>query len=323
MLQLPMCWAKSTRALYNKYLNECYSFCVAKDKTFPPTHTGPIADFLCYLADKSDRPQSVLHSSVAALSNMYQGLGLPDLTKTDVVQKLVSALIKSGTLQPRQQTKVMPIRPFRDLFHSWPDNSQLTIQQLRLKAITLLALTYMLCPSDNAPKGETFSLEQLTTEPIIFSTKDVCFLEDGSLSIQYHGTKNDTDRAGFVVTVGPAQDPTMDPVSCLKTYMSLTQDIRPRDTQPVFLTLHRPYRAITAATVGLILSKAIELAGLKDQGYSAKCFRPTAATLAVENGCDPDIAMYIGRWKTRSVFFEHYVHCKAPKGFTQDIMSHD
>jgi len=86
----------------------------------------------------------------------------------------------------------MPVKPFRDLFHAWPSNEVLSIQQLRMKAITLLALTFMLRPSDIAPKAEIFNSEDYTTSPIVFSLRDVTFHDEGSMSIMYHGTKNDT-----------------------------------------------------------------------------------------------------------------------------------
>ena len=47
------------------------------------------------------------------------------------------------------------------------------------------------------------------------------------------------------------------------------------------------------------MEEAIELVGLGNQGFSAKSFRPTGATVAVENWVHPDVVIKIGRWKTR------------------------
>ncbi len=71
------------------------------------------------------------------------------------------------------------------------------------------------------------------------------------------------------------------------------------------------------------MNEAIRLAGLNNQGFSAKSFRPTGATIAIDSGCDPEITMRQGRWKTRSVFFEHYVHSKPPVSMSSDILLHD
>ena len=71
------------------------------------------------------------------------------------------------------------------------------------------------------------------------------------------------------------------------------------------------------------MNTTIDLVGLYGQGFPAKCFRRTGATIAVETGCDPEVAMRLGRWKTRSVFFDHYVHSKPPDTFSANILHHD
>ena len=78
---------------------------------------------------------------------------------------------------------------------------------------------------------------------------------------------------------------------------------------------------IFAATIAKLLDKAIEYVGLSGQGFTAKSFRPTGAMLAVEMGVDPDVVMKLGRWKTRSVFMDHYVHAKPPKEFTDNLFN--
>ena len=69
-----------------------------------------------------------------------------------------------------------------------------------------------------------------------------------------------------------------------------------------------------------ILNECIQLAGLDISVYSAKSFRPTCATRAIQAGCDPKKTMRVGRWKTETVFFEHYVHDKTPDNFTNLLM---
>ena len=89
----------------------------------------------------------------------------------------------------------------------------------------------------------------------------------------------------------------------------------------VFLTLQQPYKGITSSTVAKILASAIDLAGLKDKGYGPKSFRPTGATAAVATGHDPEKVRKLGRWKTDSVFLEHYVHVIPNMNFTSDVLN--
>ena len=221
-----------------------------------------------------------------------------------------------------QRTGVIPIQQFRDLFVSWPDNESLTLKDLRMKCITLLALTAMLRPSDVAPQAQLFDPETFSVDRLAFSFRQVTFTPDGNLQIVFHGIKNDTDRKGFPVTISAGSCKKLDPVSCLLSYTNRTKIMRQAITdEPVFLSLTRPYRAIGSTTIASVLGYAIAAAGLGGQGYSAKSFRPTGATAAVNTGCDPKTAMQIGRWKTDSVFYTHYVHSTPAQDYTDRLLA--
>ena len=60
------------------------------------------------------------------------------------------------------------------------------------------------------------------------------------------------------------------------------------------------------------------MAGLANQGFSAKSYRPTGATVAIEQGLDPD-SVSKGRWKSKETFEYHYVHAKPDKNFVSKI----
>ena len=103
-------------------------------------------------------------------------------------------------------------------------------------------------------------------------------------------------------------------------YIQATNSVQPNDTKQLLLSLNPPYKALKADSVARVLDEAIQLAGLKDQGFSAKSFRPTGATLAMAAGVLPDTAMQIGRWKTKEVFMNHYVYPRLPKNYTEKIL---
>ena len=106
-------------------------------------------------------------------------------------------------------------------------------------------------------------------------------------------------QTGFEVVLPPAHPDKIIPVLVLKNYIDRTSDMRPADRRLVFLTLRPPYRPIKADTVAQILNGVIARAGLGVCNYSAKDFRPTGATVAIDNNTDPEVVMRIERWKTR------------------------
>ena len=211
----------------------------------------------------------------------------------------------------------MDSEKFTKVFKLW-NNETIEIKNLRLKCITLLALVVMLRPSDIAPQsvivdgsGEVRDMQ--------FTVDQLNFKADGSVAIAIHGNKNDTHRHGFVVDVTPASDVSICPVRTLRTYLQRTDKFR-SSNGPVFISLRKPYGALSSSAIRQILNDAIETVGLSRNDFTAKSFRPTGATIAITEGFDPNVVQQIGRWKTSSVFFEHYVHSRVPINFTDKIL---
>jgi hypothetical protein len=207
------------------------------------------------------------------------------------------------------------------LYTTLGSNGELKLKDLREKTIVLLAFTAMLRPSDIAPKGVVLDTDSNSIRKMVFSTNQLHFQEDGSLVIDFHGTKNDTDRSGFSVTVRPTTNSLLDPVCALQTYIERTHEQREQTLdKPVFLTLTKPFRAIDSKTVSNILKTALKHVGLQSEGFRPKDFRPTGATKAVESLEDPKKVMRLGRWKTESVFYEHYVHSVPSDTISDNIL---
>ena len=310
-------WASSTWCTYEKQIEKLYLFCLEADTEFPYISSSTLADFLCYVSESSNRPKSILSTALAAVTSMCQALGIKDPVTEDV-SKLVSGLIKGKTFTPMVRSSVLPVEEFVKLFCKWESNWSLTLENLRLKCLTLLALAMMLRPSDVAPHAKVIQNDG-EIRPLQLKTDQVSFNSDGSCVITLHGIKNDYHRDGFDVVVKPTSNAKLDPVRCLKCYIERTKYFRPKHN-PLFLSLKQPFDAISAKTVTRILEKAIILAGLKESGFSAKSFRPTGATVAVQAGVDPDVVRRVGRWKSRETFETHYVHSQPPKEMTDVVL---
>ena len=100
------------------------------------------------------------------------------------------------------------------------------------------------------------------------------------MTIKLFGIKNDTHHRGYEVTIPPASNGMVDPISCLRAYIDRTpleRQLTP--DKPLFLTLNKPYKGMAASTIAEQLSQWITLAGLGGSGYSAKSFGPAASTL--------------------------------------------
>ena len=110
------------------------------------------------------------------------------------------------------------------------------------------------------------------------------------------------------------------PVRALETLLHRTFLMNEDPKRPVFTPINYPYSGLSSSSISKILNRAIELAGLKGRGFSAKSFRPTGATSAVKQGMDPDIVQKTGRWKSQQCFRDHYVHDKPPVDMSDRIL---
>ena len=312
--------AQNTIAQYNRYISKYSAFCLSQGFDRISNMESVIAEYLCSVCDASDRPKSVLTANVSALNKYFSALNISGVSEN--IHVFVQALTKSGTKSPMQKTPVMPVDLFHDLFNGWPDNDNLSVKDLRLKAVCLLALVIMARPSDLAPNAGVFDQESFEFSKIILSTENFEFSVD-CMKLYLHGIKNDYQRDGFEVTIPrmSAQNVKIDPVHTLECYIQRTSDIRANVSQsPLFLTLVRPYKALESSGMAKILNEAISKAGLGSKGFSAKCFRPTGATNAVKFGLNPDMARYVGRWRCASTFEKHYVHTQLPKDYCEKML---
>ena len=311
--------ARNTRSQYNSYIRNFGEFCCSNSISFPCNETKVIADYLCFVSDKSPRPKSVLCGNVAALNKLFDALSLPQVPS--IIHVHVEALIKSGTRAPMIKTPAMPLDAFDVMFQSWPDNDSLCLKDLRLKCVCLLALVFMARPSDFAPKAELFDPVSFDTVQHVLKVDDIKFFDD-RMSVNFHGIKNDYVRDGFSVEIHSLDtcDSKIDPIPALKLYVAKTHVERACvESRPLFLTLRKPYKHLDSASIRNILNESISRAGLS--GYTAKCFRPTGASKAIAMGLNSDTARHIGRWKCAETFEKHYVHRQVPKNYSKQLLS--
>ena len=103
----------------------------------------------------------------------------------------------------------------------------------------------------------------------------------------------------------------------LQAYINRTNAFRSAANKHVFLSLHKPHQGLTVQSISRILNESIKSVGLSG---SAKDFRPTGATSALQAGMSEVAVMKVGRWRSADVFREHYVHYKSSPDYTDKVL---
>ena len=196
---VPSALAPSTLRTYNQSLQQLLHFCQSRGQEFPPTSEHVLVDFIVSLAQGANRPKASLKIVHATLSAFYEARGQIMPVNWQDLTRLLTAVIKLCTNDVMERSNVMPVESFKQLFLSWGSNDQLSLVQLRMKAVSLLALTAMCRPSDLAPQSTHLKLYGSHEQRFLRRTH-VTFHSDRMMVI-FLGTKNDSSRDGFVVPV--------------------------------------------------------------------------------------------------------------------------
>jgi len=275
---------------YNGILTRFERFCSKNHYTYFPTTTAAVAHFFREISSKVERPGPTLITASAAIAGMYKGSMHHDPTKSQLLTMLKQAIVNTGTKRPRKNTPVFPIEKLTDYITGLGPNQSLDTKTLRAKAICLLALVGLYRPSD---------LELITLDQLTFT--------EFSVSITNFGGKTDKDMAGLPTTITRATDPFLCPASTLRDYIDRTAETRARiPKKPVFLYLDsKKAEPLGSQRISKIMTLTLQAAGIDDT--TAKSFRKTGASVAINKGADPDLVMKLGRWKTVEVFYKHYV----------------
>ena len=128
------------------------------------------------------------------------------------IGRLIIAFVKTGTSVPMKRQKPMPIEAFVTLFKNLGDNHCLSLQGLRMKAVTLLALCAMTRPSDIAPKGKKSMLK--VDQWFLWQWVGI-FETDGSMTA-FSWNKEWYRQSFEVHTPSNSENPICWPVECLR-----------------------------------------------------------------------------------------------------------
>jgi len=128
---------------------------------------------------------------------------------------------------------------------------------------------------------------------------------ESSIEINNWKGKTDKDLSGINTTITKASDPNLCPVRCLQAYLEKTKEERVIiGTNLVFLSQDN-VGTLGAQRIGNITTDCLVAAGIEET--TARSFRKTRASAAINQGADPDLIMKLGRWQSPGVFMKHFV----------------
>jgi len=205
---------------------------------------------------------------------------------------LVTRLLKGvGKLRPPlpRYSSTWDVNRVLDLFLIWPENSDLSLKQLSLKLVALLALT-------TAQRVQT--LVAILISQIVWS-------EPLEIIITAQLKTTSITRPNKPLSL-PSYLPNdrLCVVKTLRTYIEKTRNLRTSDQLLVSFT--PPHKKITSQTVSRWLTNVLNLAGIDDRVFKGHSYRHASTSFAKAKGVSIDVILRQAGWSDKSKVFAKF-----------------
>lgn len=251
-----------------------------------------VCDFLLFLFKKGLKPSS-LNVARSALSFFFRNLSLAN---NSTVTRLFRYFYMKRPLRPKYLT-FWPIKKLLDFLATWHPISELSLKQLTLKTIALIALT---C----SDRGQTIHLMNIEKTHID---------EDGISFVIFDRLKSTRKVIKpKVVKCITSEVPALNVCDYVLAYLNRTIALRagevtkgkPKPTQ--FFLSWATKRPVTKATLARWLTTVLKLAGINTEQFTAHSYRGASLSGAHEKGASIDQIVKAGNWKSVDTFKSHY-----------------
>ena len=287
-------WRDKTNSSYGSSFSKWASWCQQRGRD---PLTGPIEDvvnFLAYLFSEGYKYQS-LNAYRSAISSTHDQVDGVSVGSHPMVTRLLQGVFNSRPPQPRYASfwdVGVVIQHIKDL----GDNKDLSLKQLTMKTVMLMALTR---PSRSA------DLSKLSLQTRSFNSNGVVF-RPTHLSKQSRSSKPMADFffPSFV------DDPTICPVTTLRAYEERTESFRAKlpdaSRFQLFLSFIGQHTPVTSSTIARWLKGFMEEAGIDISIFKAHSVRGASCSTAAGVGVTTKDILDAADWSSEGTFQKFY-----------------
>lgn len=300
--------SKETLETYERFWRKFYHF----SREHGPQNFASInliCEFLISLFEEG-LSSSSLNSARSALS-FFLSYDITNLAE----EKSILRLFKYFYREKPQKAKYLtywPVTTLLKFLSSLHPASKLTLKQLTLKTLALIALT---C----SDRGQTLHLMDLNK---------MAYTDEGIDFVIFDRLK--TTRKVLkpkVITCLKSDTPSLNVCEYVKAYLEKTECIRQEHTErgrpkPTKLFLSwATKKPVTRQTQARWLKLCLKLAGINADQFSAHSFRGAGLSNAYKNGASIEEIVKAGSWTNVETFKRHYFAPESSSGVGKIILS--
>jgi integrase len=294
----------STRNQYRSYIKRWFQFCADNNINSNNTKIKNVLSFLFELY-KSGLGYSSINTARSALSLLIPSINGQTIGNDQLVNRFVKGVFKLRPPAPRYEF-TWDVNCILKLFLSWPDNNDLSIKQLSIKLVALLALV-------TAQRVQC--INSIMINNISYNNNIMIIKIDKLLKTSKPGSVQPSFE------FPPYQVVKLCVAKTINDYLNMTLNCRKYDE--LFLSLDKPYRPISNQTISRWLKEVLKLSGIDTNLFKAHSFRGAATSKAYSEGCNIDNIFKRAGWSNNSTMFAKFYHrqINVNDDFTHAVLS--
>ena len=294
--------AKSYDSLFRKWLGWCSEW-----NTDPISgDISEVVNFLAHLFKQGYQYRS-LNAYRSAISSVHEKVDGYAVGQHPLVSRLIKGAFHERPPQP-QYSVTWDVSKVTLYLKTLGNNNTLTISELTLKTVMLLALTR---PSRSA------DLANLSLGYHKYSPEGVTFTAT-KLAKQSSQTKGLTE---FFFPKFP-NDEALCPVVTLKAYEERTRERRSNpNCSQLFIALIRPYNPVTSSTIARWIKSVLTKSGINTDIFKAHSVRSAATSAAANAGVTTNDILKAADWSSESVFQKFYYKPEKENTFGVSVLA--
>ena len=222
----------------------------------------------------------------------------------------MSGIANKRPPQPRYN-QIWDIQQVLDYLKALPDNDKLTLRQLTLKTVGLLALTQINRGSELKYLNLGFMRE--SNQTYVFS-----FNQHTKTSRRKRKRVPDMTFSCFAGEQSlPPEKRKLCPFTCISYYLQATEPLRgkPRKKQ-LFIGQIKPHKEVEKATIAGWLKMLLKCAGIDTTIFKAHSYRAASSSKAKALGVPIEDILKTGNW-TNSSTWQKFYHKPIKQGITR------
>ena len=177
------------------------------------------------------------------------------------------------------------------LLRKWHPLDQLSLRDLTLKTIALLALS-------SSDRGQTLHLAKISN--MIVDEEGIKFV------IKERAKSTRKTLRPTIINCVSSDIPELDVASCVNTYVNRSYELRKNGNFDQLFLSWKTRRPVTRQTIARWLKLVLKISGIDTSVFAAHSFRGAGLSHAYNKGTSIDKIVSAGNWRNAEIFKKYY-----------------